>query len=100
LGQDPVFIYSGYCRLGEYDPDPAVVARDTSVNTFSSPTIRLRDGSELSSNELAALLILTRDQIQCLRDKYYDVTSDSEMGEAGSQAPDEVIRLNFDACNE
>jgi hypothetical protein len=100
LGQDPLFIYSGYCRLGEFDPDPTVVARDTSVNTFSTPTIRLRDGSELSSNELAALLILTRDQIQCLSDKYDDVTSDSEMREVGSRASVEIIRLNFNACNE
>ncbi|PVA07092.1 hypothetical protein [Thalassorhabdomicrobium marinisediminis] len=97
-GRDPVFIYSGFCLQEIYDPDPDTVAQVTTENTFSSPTIRLPDGSLVSRNEMATLLILTRQQLGCLEEMFEDVTFTPTPTDDGTPWPPDYIGLDFSGC--
>lgn len=96
--RNPLFIYPGYCQLGEFNPDPARVAEETALNSSAWATIRLKDGTEIPGDQRATLLILTAAQVRCIQEHFATVAGGGEAVPDMAGTTVEVVRLHFDAC--
>lgn len=79
----PTFIFPGFCEEGIFAPTPEEVARATSQNAgYGSSTIVFdfdnQEGGEgsarLPANSKAAILVLTPVLMNCLRDRFDEVS--------------------------
>jgi len=103
----PTLIFPGFCSDHKFDPSPSEVAAATSQNAFGQSTILFRgtvDGLpvEVPANEKAAVVVMSGDQIRCLREKFTDVVDKvvkEETGDTGQEGANLTLAaFHYDRC--
>ena len=102
-------VFPGFCEDGLYNPKPAEVAKATSQNSGSSiagssiieftPEDRAENAqlSKLSQNAKATAILVTPEMVDCLKNRFDDVSLKRTFRTADEKDVD-VAELIFDLC--
>ncbi len=112
----PTLVFPGFCSEGKFSPSPAEVAKATSQNSSMGAAALVAPGqgastisfdeidpefaagiTRLSSNSKATMLVLSQDQLTCLRD-HFDNISERHTLETQDRRKVDIARLLFELC--
>ncbi|WP_210402316.1 hypothetical protein [Thioclava sp. DLFJ4-1] len=95
----PSILFVGFCKDGVFDPTAAEIAQGTSRNSAidSEGLPRLQSGAVIPANPKAAVLVLTRAQLECLRDSF-DSVARKQVAKLDETTEIPVAELDFSGC--
>ncbi|PFG64469.1 hypothetical protein AXZ77_3109 [Thioclava sp. ES.031] len=95
----PSILFVGFCEDGIFDPSAAEIAKGTSRNSAidSEGLPRLKSGAVIPANPKAAVLVLTRAQLECLHDEF-DRVARKQVAKLDETTEIPVAELDFSGC--
>ena len=112
----PTLVFPVFCPEGKFSPSPAEVANATSQNSSLGAMVLVAPGqgpstinfdtidpvfaegiTRLASNSKATMLVLSPDQLTCLRD-HFDRVSERHTLETQDRRKVDIARLLFELC--
>lgn len=109
----PGLIFVGFCEADIVKPAPGQINPETTVNSLQDSVIRFTEKQRrdvpglgnLPENMRAVVLVLSWDEIECIRDKFQDVVGEVERtrfvrSSADGEVEDSVAELKLNDCGE
>ncbi len=111
IGDGPSLVYIGFCEDNVIKPAPGQISSGSTLNSMQSSIIRFTEKQMLDlpglgylpANMKAVVLVLSREQIMCIRDRFEEVvdakdsTSFTWKGALG-EVEDKVAELRLNEC--
>lgn len=111
IGGGPSLVYVGFCEENLIKPAPGQISSGSTQNSLQDSVIRFTEKQmlelpglgNLPANMKAVVVVLSQDQITCIRDKFdvvvnaRDSTSFTRKGASG-EVEDKVAELRLNEC--
>ncbi|WP_324755165.1 hypothetical protein [Roseovarius sp. Pro17] len=111
IGNGPSLIFVGFCDENVVKPAPGQISSGSTLNSLQDSVIRFTEKQmrelpglgNLPANMKAVVVVLSRDQLACIRDRFNDVvdakesTSFTRKGASGD-VEDKVAELRLNEC--
>ncbi|GEM_PF-3476573 len=111
IGDGPSLVFVGFCEENVVKPVPGQISSGSTLNSLQDSVIRFTEKQmrdlpglgTLPANRKAVVVVLSPDQIACIRDRFDDVVDPKEntsftwVGASGD-VQDKVAELKLNEC--